>query len=82
MLLRSACFHCEKTRKPVLRTSCLLSQTLCFACFSILKNSQTRASHFLSAFADRLLVNGAGKTNAASQRLFFHCTCYILAHVI
>ena len=46
------------------------------------KNSQTRAPHFLSAFADRLLVNGAGKTNAALQRLFFHCTCYIFAHVI
>lgn len=47
MLLRSNFFHFEKTRKPVLRTSCLLSQTVCSltvpekqmllhsACFSI-----------------------------------------------
>lgn len=47
MLLHSNLFHCEKTRKPVLRTSCLLSQTVCSltvlekqmllrsACFSI-----------------------------------------------
>ena len=82
MLFRSNFSIVKKLANPCFALLVCFRRLSASLVFPFWKNSQTRAPHFLSAFADRLLVNGAGKTNAASQRLFFHCTCYILAHVI